>query len=124
MTSQELMHFTAATHAEEETLTGVLARYEKQGFKGQFSARPGGQLLCLSCQHRADARQVRLLALHRLEGVSDPGDMSAVAALECPNCGVRGTLALAFGSSASPEEHTVLRRFIDERGATGIHPGV
>ena len=124
MSARELMHHTAGAHAEEETLVGVLHRYEQKGFTGQFSARAGGQLLCLTCKHRVDAREVRLLALHRLEGLSDPDDMSAVAALECPTCGARGTLAMVYGSRASPEEAKVLRGFIDHRGATGIHPGV
>lgn len=120
----ELMRRNALNHPGEETLMGVLRRYEREGFTAQFSARPGGQLLCLSCQHRADAREVPLLALHRLEGVSDPGDMAVVAALQCPNCNAKGTLAMAYGAHQSPEEAKVLRRFQDLRGETGIHPGV
>ncbi|MCA1819080.1 MAG: hypothetical protein LC620_03350 [Halobacteriales archaeon] len=115
---------TAANQARsEETLTDVVARYEREGFKGQFAARAGGRVFCATCRRESDARDVSLQALHRMEGVSDPGEEMAVAALQCPICDARGTLALTFGPGASPEDGQVLARLPDDRGVTGIRPG-
>ena len=108
----------------EETLVDVVARYEAKGFKGQFSSRPGGRVLCATCRKESEAGTVSLVALHRLEGVSDPGEEMAVVALECPKCQAKGTLALTFGPGASPEDGVVLQQLPDDRGSTGIRPGI
>ena len=99
-----------------DSLAEVVRRYEAHGFPSQFAARPGGNVRCLSCRRDHPARWVRLLALHRLEGDSDPGDEVAVAALECPACEERGTLALAFGPAAPIEDKLVLALLDDKRG--------
>ena len=44
----------------------------------------------------------------RLEGASDPADMSLVVPLDCPDCGARGVLVLRYGPEASMEEADVL----------------
>lgn len=108
----------------EDSLLDTLRRYEQEGFTGQFAARPGGRLKCLSCQSEVDARSASLLALRRLEGASDPGDMMAVAALECPRCSAKGTLVAHFGADASREEALVLKALHDERGSSGIPAGL
>lgn len=108
----------------EETLVDVVGRYEAQGFRGQFAAKPGGRVLCATCRKESDAGKVSLVALHRLEGISDPGEEMAVVALECPLCHAKGTLALTFGPGASPEDGVVLQRLPDDRGTTGIRPGI
>jgi hypothetical protein len=64
------------------------------------------------------------LALHRLEGASDPGDEIAVAAVECPACEERGTLALAFGSSAPIEDKLVLSLLDDRREESVVEIGL
>ena len=38
----------------EETLQKVMARYEREGFVGQFGARPMGQLRCFNCNEDLD----------------------------------------------------------------------
>jgi DNA-directed RNA polymerase subunit RPC12/RpoP len=108
----------------EETLTDVVARYEGEGFRGQFASRAGGAVFCATCRKESDARDVGLWAMHRLEGVSDPEEEMAVAALECPRCGARGTLALAFGPMASKEDGVVLSRLPPPRGLDALRPGV
>jgi hypothetical protein len=108
----------------EETLGAATARYERKGFTGQFGALPGGRVQCFTCQHASEAGDVAMLALHRLEGASDPGEEMAVAAVECPVCDARGTLTLVYGPMAPPEDSMVLARLADERGATGIASGL
>jgi hypothetical protein len=114
----------APAPGSEDTLRDVVARYERRGFVGQFGARLGARIMCFTCRHESDAAHVSLLALHRLEGDSDPGEEVAVAALECPLCDARGTLALTYGAGGSPEEALVLRKLEDNRGDAGIRSGI
>ena len=95
--------------ASSQTLVEVIAEFERDGFSGQFMPDGDGRLRCLTCNKASDAKQVRLHALRRLEGASDPADMAALAGLECPQCGTRGTIALKYGPDATPDEADVLR---------------
>lgn len=99
-----------------DSLMEVVRRYERHGFPSQFAPRPGGNVHCVACSRDNPARWVSLLALHRLEGDSAPEDEIAVAAVECPACEERGTLALAFGPSAPIEDRLVLSLLDDRRG--------
>ena len=91
-----------------ETLLDVLARFTHEGWSSQFAARAGGSVECESCHHVVGAADVPVLELRRLEGASDPDDMLAVVAIECPNCGLRGSLVLNYGPTATEEDESVL----------------
>ena len=91
-----------------ETLLDVLARYTSHGWSSQFAARAGGTIECESCHHSVAAPDAPVLELRRLEGASDPDDMLAVVAVECPNCGLRGSLVLNYGPTATVEDSAVL----------------
>ena len=95
---------------DDKTIAEVMAGMEADGFDGQMAARPGGSVVCFSCRRESPADEVGLQALHRIEGVSDPDDMVAVAALVCPRCGARGTVVLGYGPEADPDESEVLAR--------------
>lgn len=95
---------------DDKTIDEVMAEMEAEGFGGQLAARSGGSLLCFSCRAESPADEVGLHALHRIEGVSDPDDMLAVAALVCPRCGAKGTVVLGYGPEADPDESDVLVR--------------
>jgi len=105
------------------TLSEVLREYEQRGFRGQFVARPSGQVECISCQHEVPPEQLLLRSMRRVEGVSDPADMSMVAALECPRCGALGTATFMYGPYASPEEGSAMRALQDVRRCVQISPG-
>jgi hypothetical protein len=91
------------------TLFESLARLEQAGYTGQFIARDGGVLECTTCRTRTHASEVvSECRLIRIEGVSDPADMMAVAALRCPSCGTRGTVVLSYGPEASAEDADIL----------------
>jgi hypothetical protein len=103
------------------TLIEGMRQLERDGFTGQMSAQPGGLLRCYSCREDAPADEVELRALRRSEGASDPDDMVALAAVECPRCGALGTVALKYGPEAPVDEAEVLRLFDDAaRAATGV----
>jgi hypothetical protein len=91
-----------------ETLLDVLARFTQHGWSSQFATRAGGLVECESCRHVMRAGDVPVLELRRLEGASDPDDMLAVVAVECPNCGLRGSLVLNYGPTAMEEDAAVL----------------
>jgi hypothetical protein len=91
-----------------ETLLDVLARFTGQGWSSQFAARAGGTVECESCHTSMAAVDVPVLELRRLEGASDPDDMLAVVAVECSTCGLRGSLVLNYGPTATEEDADVL----------------
>ena len=95
------------------TLVEVIRRLEAEGFVAQMAAEEGGVIRCFTCHRDSPAGEVHLHSLVRTEGASDPADMVAVAALTCPRCGAKGTVALKFGPEASPEEHEALRLLDD-----------
>jgi hypothetical protein len=109
--------------ASESTQQGVIERYEAQGYTGHFGARPGGQVKCFKCESTTDAENIHMHGLHRLEGASDPGDMMAIAAVECPGCGVKGTLTLSYGPAASGEDKAVLAALRDRRDDAKVTTG-
>jgi hypothetical protein len=101
------------------TLVEVIRRFEEDGFNAQMAAEEGGVIRCFACRQTSPAAAVSLHVLRRTEGASDPDDMVAVAALECPKCGARGTVALKYGPDASPEEHDVLTTLDDALRRSG-----
>jgi hypothetical protein len=121
---REVRHAQREAAGSESSQTGVIARYEALGFKGQFGSRPGGKVACFTCRKEHDAGKVKVQALHRLEGASDPADEMSVAALVCPSCGAKGTLSLSYGATASAEDRLVLKRLSDRRDTSGIQPGI
>lgn len=98
--------------------------YEGKGYTASFAAQPGGLVLCLSCHGQARAQDVRLDALHRIEGTSDPDAMAAVLALVCPDCGAKGTLVVSYGPEASAGEALLLAGLDDRRDESDFAPGM
>jgi hypothetical protein len=109
------------TPTDATPLGEALARFEAEGFTGQFAAREGATVTCYTCHETVPANEVELVGLIRSEGASDPDDMVAVAAVVCPRCGAKGTLVLKFGPIATPEEEDVLAALEDHRGTDPTH---
>lgn len=98
------------------TVADFLADFAVRGYSATFRVRPGGQLECSRCHARMPADEVRVQSMRRVEGVSDPADMSAVAAMQCPRCDALGTAAFCFGPHCPPDDAEVLRHLHhDER---------
>ena len=92
---------------EIETVAGVMDDLARQGFTEHFTATPEGlRAVEIGKTFRAD--QVTVVEYHRFEGVSDPGDMAIVYAIEAGGS-VRGTLTDAFGVYADPRVGAVVR---------------
>lgn len=97
------------------SINDALREYESRGYSGQFAAREGGLVECLSCSHQMTPEVVPLESMRRVEGASDPADMCVISALECPECHAMGTATFCYGPGATAEDAEVLRRLEDLR---------
>lgn len=110
------MSSTSEYASDGTTLVEVIRRFEAEGYTAQMAAVDGGAIRCFACHRDSPADGVHLDHMRRTEGASDPADMVAVAALACPQCGAKGTVALKYGPGATPEEAEVLE-MLDGAGA-------
>jgi hypothetical protein len=97
------------------TVSGLVARYEEQGYVMSFHVVPDGGLRCGACRTVSEAREMQVTALARVEGPSDPADMAAVAVVTCPWCSVAGVVVVGYGPGASAEDADVLEQLEDAR---------
>ena len=102
------------TPAEAVTLAGALEELARRGFTEQFMV-VDGRLRGLGSGQTFPAHQVMLSEYRRFEGVSDPGDMAILYALETRG-GIRGTLADAFGVYADPRVGAFMRDVVSRSG--------
>lgn len=98
------------------TLVEVLSELESIGYDVDFFVDENdGHVRCGVCRVSRAPAEVELDSLRRLEGASDPGDMTAVLALRCPRCGSRGTAVVRFGPEATAGEAALLQHLDDDR---------
>lgn len=97
------------------TIEEAIHDFEDRGYRGEFVIGVGGFLECTACSARLRPQDVSLESMRRVEGPSDPADMALIGALRCPECGVRGTTAVPYGSLSTAESARVLRELHDER---------
>lgn len=106
---------TGETAPDGATLIETIRILEDDGYTAQLAPAGAGSVRCLACRAVSPAGEVHADRLCRTEGASDPDDMVAVAAVRCPRCGARGTLALKYGPGASPDEAEILAH-VDRTG--------
>lgn len=106
-----------ATGNEETTLVQVLGEYAAAGFDTDAFATEDGRLLCGACGVTSDPAAVDVHSIRRLEGESDPSDMSGVLALVCPACGAHATAVLRFGPEASAGDQALWLDTKDRRAS-------
>jgi hypothetical protein len=115
----------AETPIESRTLTEVLDELRAQGFAEDFRVVDGGRVRAIEAGSTFAPSQVSIAGYYRFEGVSDPGDMAILYAIETQT-GVRGTIADAFGVYADPEVgrfvQAVARRRPSGRARIGGQP--
>jgi hypothetical protein len=90
-------------------LGDVVDALDVEGFDGQFRSEDGARVRCLTCQEMFDASTIEADDVARLEGVSDPADMTMVVPVTCPDCATSGTLVLGYGPDSSAEDADVVR---------------
>lgn len=106
----------AITAAGADTLMDVLQLARDKGYTVQLTARQTGQVECGSCNEMNDPATIKVNAVRRLEGATDPADEMLIAAAHCPNCGSAGVLTLGHGPNASEADSLVLES-LDIHGA-------
>lgn len=107
------------TEFDEPTLHETIDRLNRRGFTGHFGVIADRlHELGTGVTFRAD--EVRIRDYFRFEGVSDPGEMAILYAIES-RTGVRGTLVDAFGVYSNPAISEFMARVAIER--TAISPG-
>ena len=89
-------------------LDEILAAFEEDGFTCSMTPLAGGTVRCGECGQSPAAGDFVVASLRRTEGASDPGDMSALAAITCPSCGAQGTVVVRFGPEAGEADEDVL----------------
>ena len=99
---------SAGAPSDGDSLTDVLERFADHGYADEIRAIAGGSLCWRSCGHTVEASSVRIEEERRLEGASDPSDMTLVAAARCPLCGVGGAAVLRYGADAGEEDADVV----------------
>lgn len=107
---------------EGATLVTVLDDYAARGYDGSLSATDDANVHCGACGETFPPGEITALSIRRLEGASDPADMLAVVAVQCPRCGQRGTMTLGYGPAAMPCDGDVLRALDDRRGSSSLAP--
>ena len=105
--------------SDNTTVVAELERFRADGYDADFLVEPGPALRCRSCDRTTPAADLELDALRRLEGASDPADMTAILALRCPSCGARGTALVHYGPGATEEEDALLLALPDSDGERG-----
>lgn len=117
--------------ADGETLTSILDRLAEEGHDHEVILAAGtdeGPTGTWSgCDHVAPLRDAEVLATHRLEGASDPADMSLVDVLACPVCGSTATVLLRYGPEADELHAAALHALEDndhdDHGLDDREPG-
>jgi len=94
----------AGAPADGETLVSILDRLADEGHEHEVIlgavSDQGLTGTWSGCEHTEPLTRAEVLATYRLEGASDPADMSLVDVLACPSCGSTGTLVLRYGPEA------------------------
>lgn len=88
-----------------------------------------GDVVCGACGTPSAPGAMTREWRHRLEGATDPADMTSLSGLRCPACGALGLLALRYGPEADSVEADVLVRLAppetdDLRAALQAYPTV
>jgi len=95
--------------SDNTTATAELDELRRQGYDGDFVLREGPVVCCRTCDHCVDPDDLVVDVFRRLEGASEPDEMSAILALTCRECGAKGSVMVAYGPNASELEAELLR---------------
>jgi nicotinamide-nucleotide amidase len=109
--------------SDNTTMTAVLDSYAAAGWASDFVVEADGLVECLSCGERIEPERMIVESLRRLEGASDPADMAAVVALQCPSCAATGTAVVRYGPESSPGEATLFTHARNGRGSGPLPAG-
>lgn len=94
--------------SDNTTAVAELNELREQGYGADFVVQEGGAIRCTSCRTLEQPGEIEVDVFRRLEGASDPDDMSVILALTCRECGTKGVVMVGYGPNASPDEGDLL----------------
>ena len=98
----------AGAPSDNTTAVAEIDDLREQGYGADFVVGEGGVVRCTSCRHEEQPGDIDVDVFRRLEGASDPDDMSAILAITCRECGTKGIVMVGYGPNASPDEGDLL----------------
>jgi hypothetical protein len=101
----------------DQPLSEVVEQIDDANEGGQFMSVEGGSIRCLTCRGVFHASVVPAVGVRRLEGESDPSDMSMTLPVSCPECSTTGSLVVQYGPEAGVEDADVLAAMPRPSGA-------
>lgn len=94
--------------SDNTTAVSLIDDLREQGYDVDFVVGEGGVVRCTQCRHEEPPTDVDVDVFRRLEGASDPADMSAILAMKCRECGAKGVVMVGYGPNASPDDGDLL----------------
>lgn len=94
--------------SDNTTAVAEIDALREQGYGADFVVGEGGVVRCTQCRHEEQPGDLDVDVFRRLEGASDPDDMSAILAITCRDCGTKGIVMVGYGPNASPDEGDLL----------------
>ncbi len=94
--------------SDNTTAVSLIDDLREQGYEVDFVVGEGGVVRCTQCRHEEPPGDVDVDVFRRLEGASDPADMSAILAMTCRECGAKGVVMVGYGPNASPDDGDLL----------------
>ena len=89
-------------HGSYETLSEAMNKLKEQGFTHEFDYKDA-RLSCASENREFGCNELKVVEIHRFEGISDPEDNSILYAVESTD-GVKGLVVDAYGMYADAEK--------------------
>ena len=100
----------SATYPADRSMADILEDLATRGYAGQVDIDDDtGACTCGTCGAVVPPEAMTVDESHRLEGASDPAEMSSVLAMRCPQCGAGGALVCRYGPEATAGEAALLR---------------
>lgn len=94
--------------SDNTTAVAEINDLREQGYGADFVVGEGGVVRCTKCRHEEQPGDLDVDVFRRLEGASEPDEMSAILALTCRQCGTKGIVMVGYGPNASPDEGDLL----------------
>ncbi len=94
--------------SDNTTAVAEIDDLRAKGYGADFAVGEGGVVRCPSCRTEEQPGDLDVDVFRRLEGASDPDDMSAILGLTCRECGTKGIVMVGYGPNASPDETDLL----------------
>lgn len=94
--------------SDNTTAVSEINDLRDQGYGADFVVGERGVVRCTKCRHEEQPGDLDVDVFRRLEGASEPDEMSAILAITCRECGTKGIVMVGYGPNASPDEGDLL----------------